>query len=655
MTPIDEIKARIDIVELVSETVQLRRSGKSHTGFCPFHANTRTPAFVVFPESGTWRCFGQCNEGGDIFKFVMKKEGWDFPEALRFLADKAGVDLKPPTPEEQAAAEEHAHLRELLEEAVTYYRHQLLNTPAGRNALDYLQNKRGLTLETIEAFGIGYAPNAWEAGLNYFRSKGFRTEDLSEAGLITERQTGESGGDHGQQRSGYYDRFRQRVMFPIRDERSRMAGFGARVLNPDDLPKFLNSPQTPVFDKGRLLYGLDRARKAIRAQDQVVIVEGYLDVIALHQAGYSNVVSPMGTALTEQQLFLLKRFSRRIVLALDPDAAGNQATLRGLQVARQAMGHESEPIFDVRGLMSYEARLQADIRVTTLPDGMDPDEIVARDAQEWGRIVERARPIVEHVMETLASGRDLDDPKVKIEIANQVLPLIQEAPNPIERDTYRQRLARLLRVDERTLLEVGPRTERPRPSARRQASKTAEARPAPAVESLSQSGMSVYALESHCLGVLLRHPDLLYRVDRQLQEAGLGRLTADDFQHSDHQDIFRLLQESIDQDVAEPINFVMNSLSLPMMELADGLLERTTRLDPNEERVREDILRGLLDLRQRRLRQDIDYLRFLIEESQDQGDMKAVQYMQALQQHTLMKQRLDRAVGKYTGRSSLPK
>ena len=176
MSTVDEIKSRIDIVDLVSETVQLRRSGKNYTGFCPFHENTRTPAFVVFPDSGTWRCFGQCNEGGDIFKFVMKKEGYDFSEALHYLAERAGVQLRPPTPEEEAAAEEHEALRNLLEEAVIFYRHNLVNTPAGQPALAYLHEQRGLNDETIEAFGLGYAPNAWEATISFFNGKGARAE-----------------------------------------------------------------------------------------------------------------------------------------------------------------------------------------------------------------------------------------------------------------------------------------------------------------------------------------------------------------------------------------------------------------------------------------------------------------------------------------------
>ncbi|MBN1148282.1 MAG: DNA primase [Anaerolineales bacterium] len=641
MSTIDEVKARIDIVDLVSESVQLRRSGKNYTGFCPFHPNTRTPAFVVFPESGAWRCFGQCNEGGDIFSFVMKKEGWDFAEALRYLADRAGVELHPPTPEEQAAAEEHDELRALLEQAVTFYRHQLVNAPAGEPALDYLRQKRGLSAQTIEAFGLGYAPHSWDAMLNYFRSRGVAEADLLAAGLVSERESG-----------GYYDRFRNRVMFPIRDARGRMAGFGARILDPDDVPKFLNSPQTAIFDKGGLLYGLDLARKAIRAQDQAVIVEGYLDVIALHQAGFANVVSPMGTALSEQQLLLLKRYSRRIVLALDPDAAGDKATMRGLQVARQALDHEDEPVFDARGLLRHEARLRADIRVSALPDGLDPDEVVNRDPGEWAHIVEQARPIVVHVMETLASGRDLDDPKIKDEIAAQVLPLIEDVPSPIERDTYRQRLARLLRVDERALLGAAPAA---RPGPRR----TSRARPAPPATQAAaplgavQTAASNYALEVHCLGILLRRPDLLYQVDRSLRQRELAPLSPGDFQHADHQAILRLFQQSIDQDIAEPLNYVFNYLDLPMMELADGLLARTTKIDLSDERVLEDLMRGLLDLRLRNWRQEMEYLHYVMAEAQEQGDVKAAQYGQTMIQLSRVKLRLDQALEEYTGRSTI--
>jgi len=466
---------------------------------------------------------------------------------------------------------------------------------------------------------------------------------------VTEREPGMSERKAGKlRRADVYDRFRRRIMFPIRDERARMAGFGARILDPDDIPKFLNSPQTPIFDKGRLLYGLDRARKSIRTLDQAVIVEGYLDVIALHQGGFENVISPMGTALTEHQLYLLKRFSRRIVLALDADAAGDKATLRGLQIARQAMDRQQDPVFDARGLLGYESRLQADIRVTTLPAGMDPDEVVNRDPQEWQSILDKARPIVVHVMETLAAGRNLNDPKVKTEIAAQVIPLIEDVPSPIERDTYRQSLARLLHVDERTLMEALPSQPRGRPRPRRRPAEEAEpAQAAPALTA-AQSG---YALELHCLGLLMRNPDLIYQVDRRLQQEKLPRLSVDDFEHADHKAILRLFQDSLDQDIAEPQNFVFNGLSLTMMEVADDLLARTAQLDPNQERVLEDLMRGLLDLRRRKLHQEIEYQRYLIEEAQEQGDLRATQYSQNMVQLAEVKRRIDQAIKKYTSRS----
>jgi DNA primase len=641
MSSIDEIKSRIEIVDLVSETVQLRRSGKSYTGFCPFHANTRTPAFVVFPESGTWRCFGQCNEGGDIFRFVMKKEGWDFTEALHYLAERAGVQLKPPTPADQAAAEENDHLRALLEDAVTFYRHHLLNTPTGKAALEYL-HQRGLRDETIEAFGLGYAPNAWEAALTYFKEKGYPEKDLVEAGLVTERP-----GDEAQPGPrGVYDRFRHRIMFPIRDERGRMAGFGARILNPEDIPKFLNSPQTPVFDKGGLLYGLDRARKEIRTRDQVVLVEGYLDVIALHQAGFANAVSPMGTALTEHQLNLIKRFTRRIVLALDPDVAGAKATLRGLQVARQTMDREDEARFDARGLLRHEGRLQADIRVTTLPLGMDPDEVVNKSPADWEKIVENAKPVVVHVMETLAEGRNLEDPKVRSEIANQVLPLIEDVPDSVERETYRQKLARLLHVDERAL--IGASRPRSRPSPGRA---YRSARPAPAAVAEASQPSSAALLEFHCLGVLMRRPDLVYRLDRAMQEFGLPRLSINDFQRAEHQTLFQYVQESLDQNVSEPLHFVLNSLSLPLMDKADDLLQRTSKLDPVEDRVFEDVLRAILNLRILYVRESLDYLRFIMDEAQQQGDTQIKEYKHGVAHYTTMLKHLDSALGHYTSRN----
>lgn len=638
MTAIDEIKARLDIVDLVSETVELRRSGKNYVGFCPFHSNTRTPAFAVFPETGTWRCFGQCGEGGDIYSFLMKKEGWDFSETLRFLADKTGIQLKPPTPQEQAQAEEHEELRSLLGEAVTFYRHQLLKTEAGKKALNYL-HQRGFSDKTIETFGLGYAPKSWDETSGHLKSKGSSDEDLLDCGLVSERDEG-----------GVYDRFRHRVMIPIWDERGHIAGFGARVLNPQDVPKYLNSPQTPLFDKSNLLYGLDRARKPIRSLDQAVVVEGYMDVIALHQAGYRNAVSPMGTALTAQQLRMIKRFTRAIVLALDADAAGENATLRGLQVARETLDRESDPVFDARGLLRHEARLKADIRVTTLPAGMDPDDVVRENPDEWDTILKNAKPIVMHVMEALASTRDIEDPKVKDEIASKVLPLITDLPSSVERDTYKQRLARLLRVDERALVGGDRSTVRRRPRRTRRSPKRVDEN---VISKPISSQTNFYILETHILGLLVRRPDLLYKVDRSLQEEGLRRLSEDDFQHTDHKAILGLLLEAVNQDVAKPIDYIFNNLSLEMMGITDALLDCTQEFDLLEEKVLMDLVRAVLDIRHRNMRQIIGYVRNLMEDAREQGDIQATQHQKSVVKHTATLLRLDRAIGKYTDRSKL--
>ena len=626
MSTIDEIKSRIDIVDLVSEAgVKLRHAGKNYTGFCPFHDNKKTPAFVVWPESGTWRCFGQCNEGGDIFKFVMKRENLDFKEALNKLAARAGVEIPQYTKQTPEQKEANDTLRQLLEDAILFYRSHLL---ANADVLNYLREKRGLTDASLETFGLGYAPNAWDSALTHFTGRGYTEQDLVDAGLLSERESG-----------GYYDRFRNRIMIPIRDEQGRMAGFGARIVDPNDIPKFLNSPETVVFSKGRLLYGLDRARKAIRQADQAVIVEGYMDVIALHQAGYENVISPMGTALTEDQMRLLKRFTRRIVLALDPDVAGQKAVLRGLDAARSAMDKEGELAFDARGLLRNEARLQADLRVASIPDELDPDEIVARDKDEWAKLIENAKPIVTHVMETLAAGQNLNDPKVKNQIAAQIMPLIEDLPNPLERDTYRQALARMLRVDERALLGTqapGPRVRRPRSGTTKQ--------PVQETVKVAVAVSSSKRVEEYVIGVLFQKPDLLYRLDRALQEFGLTAVDAQDFEYTDHKLLFGLIRESVEQYKTEHHDFVVDALPESLEARSDELVHQAEKLDNRDEKLLEELLRGVIKLRRVAAGENLNQLRFLQEEAQNiDGDLRASSYMDLVLQHTRLLRELDEA------------
>ncbi len=640
MSTIDEIKARIDIVDLVSEAgVKLRHAGKNYTGFCPFHDNKHTPAFVVWPESGTWRCFGQCNEGGDIFKFVMKREGIDFKEALAKLADRAGVKLESFVAERPEAREAHEHLRAVLEDAIVYYRTHLFNN---KDVLTYLHEKRKLTDATIETFGLGYAPQGYENLLKNFTSKGYMEQDLIDAGLLSVREADTSTPGHSDTR--IYDKFRNRIMIPIRDENGKMAGFGARIVDPNDVPKFLNSPETPIFTKGHILYGLDRARKPIRAADQAVIVEGYLDVIALHQAGYENVVSPMGTALTEDQLRLLKRSTRRIVLALDPDVAGQKAVLRGLDAARSAMDREGELGFDARGLLRNEARLQADLRVASMPDDLDPDEIVARDRDEWKRLIENAKPIVTHVMDSLAVGQNLNDAKVKNQIAAQVLPLIEDLPSPLERDTYRQALARMLRVDEgsltSTLVQGVPVKRKPRGSGS-----------SPQVQKMPVVALNpTLKIESYCIGALFRKPALLYRLDRKLQEFGLSALAVEDFEYTDHQLVFGVIRLAVEQDEKDHQHYLMSHLPETISSLSKDLLAETEQLDPVEDKLLDELLSRLLDLRRVYAMANINQLRFFQEEEQQQGGGNIKIYQEQAVQLTKLLNSLDQAKRKLSSK-----
>ncbi|GAB1470630.1 DNA primase [Chloroflexota bacterium] len=633
MSTIDEIKSKIDIVDLVSEAgVKLRKAGRNQTGFCPFHDNKNTPAFVVWPESGTWRCFGACNEGGDIFKFVMKREGLDFKEALQKLALRAGVELQHFQSETPQQREAYDHLRSLLEDAVTYYRNHLLNN---QTVLNYLYEKRGLTAASIETFGLGYAPAGYDNILTHFSQRNYLEQDLVDAGLLSERDSG-----------GYYDRFRNRIMIPIRDEQGRMAGFGARIVDPNDVPKFLNSPETPIFTKGHVLYGLDRARKPIRAADQAVIVEGYFDVIALHQAGYENVVSPMGTALTEDQLRLLKRSTRSIVLALDPDVAGQKAILRGLEAARSAMDKEGELAFDAHGLLRNEARLQADLRVATLPDDLDPDEIVARNKEEWAEIIAKAKPIITHVMEAVSAGQDLNDPKVKNEIAAQMLPLIDDLGTPMERDTYRQTLARMLRVDERSLMAAQPRGV-----VVRRKPKVAEV-----TRKMDSSAMAAVNprrnIEFYCLGILLRKTELMYRLDRKLEEFGLSQMAAEDFEYTDHQLLFNVLRQAMGQDEKEHGQFVFSQMPEDLTFLTNDLMLQTEKLDSPDDKLLEDLIGRLLDLRRTHAMINVNQLRFMQEDEQQSGGGNMKIYQEQTIRFTRLLNGLDQAKLKLSKRQA---
>ncbi|TMC60366.1 MAG: DNA primase, partial [Chloroflexi bacterium] len=388
-----EVKSRLNIVDVVGETVSLRKAGATFKGLCPFHGE-KTPSFVVTPSRDSWHCFG-CGLGGDVFSFVMQRDGVPFPEALKQLAARAGAEL-----DERSRRDDvrKARLREVMEGAIAFYHAVLTKSKAGQPALDYLRG-RGFTDATIETFQLGWAPGGWDTmGRQLNERRHIRPEELAEVGLATARQNGR----------GFYDRFRSRVIFPIRDQNGAPTGLGGRILDTaaDDgdgyNPKYLNSPATPLFDKSRTLYLIDKAKGPIRrAGQQAVIVEGYTDALMAHQAGFDNVVASLGTALTPGQVALLTRYAKRIALAYDVDPAGEKAGTFGVQALEGLIGQ----------LAGSETGVELDeVRVVRLPDGKDPDEVVRETPDRWREEVRTAEPIVDYLVDFQARQFDLKTP-----------------------------------------------------------------------------------------------------------------------------------------------------------------------------------------------------------------------------------------------------
>ena len=458
MSTIDEVKARLDIVETVSRYVpDLKKSGRTYKALCPFHSE-RTPSFTVDPGRGSWHCFGACSTGGDVIEFVRRFEQLEFPEALRLCADRAGVELRPPSRREQQQLEAHERLLRANEAAAVFF-DAALDGPAGVEALRYI-DERGLDPETRKTWQLGYAPEGWRGLLDHLLARGFAESDLLEAGLAVKGDSDARG------QGGVYDRFRHRLIFPTRDGRGRLIGFGARALRPDDEPKYLNTPQTPLFDKSGTLYGLDRAGDASRRADHMVVVEGYMDVIAAHQFGIENVVASMGTAITEKQMALVKRFTQNVVLALDADTAGSEATLRGVQVAAGAADRETVATLNWRGLVAYQDVLQADIRVVSMPHGQDPDTVVRADPERFRALVDGAQPVTDHLFDAVTTTTDSADPRSRSQALEALAPTVAAIVDPVVRAHYVQRLARLAHVDEQTVLAVlAKRGQRRAPAA----------------------------------------------------------------------------------------------------------------------------------------------------------------------------------------------
>jgi len=622
---IDEIKDRLDIVEVITSYVPLQKSGRNYKALCPFHSE-KTPSFVVFPDSQRWHCFGACSEGGDVFTFVMKREGWDFRTALEELARRAGVELRPRTPAQAQAEEKADRLRELLVVAAKYYHHLLHHAPEAEAARAYVAT-RGLSEETVEQFLLGYSLPGWERTRAHLTEQGYSVEELVEAGLLVQREDG----------SGGYDRFRDRLMIPIRDAKGHVIGFGARTLDPEGVPKYINSPQTKLFDKSRTLYGLDLARQAIRREEQAIIVEGYMDVMQAHQAGCANVVAQMGTALTEPQLRQLQRYTHRLVLALDPDAAGVHATLRGVEVAREVLEKEWEPVFDPRGLVGHEARLGAEIRVLKLPRGQDPDDLIREDVGRWAALVEQAVPVVDFYLQLLLEETDLDDTKAKAQVVDTLLPVLRAVANPVERQDYVQKIARALRVDVHAVQSRLHSSRRGRPERRRGRA-----------EEQAPPRTSAADLEGYCLSALLQRPGMLPRVNAALQGSQLEPLSEQDFQDTGYRAVFQVWESLLATEHPAPGEALQAQVPTELHTRLEEL-RTSDEIDLDDEQLTRDISLTLLRMRERNLRRLGRELNFLTIEAQEEGDMRAEQYVSALHAYTKTLLRTQQALAQRWG------
>ena len=415
-----QVRNRADIVDIISEVVRLKKTGKNYLGLCPFHTE-KTPSFTVSPDKQIFHCFG-CGEGGNVFSFLMKYGKGSFPEVVRQVAQRYGIDLpsRPLTPEQKNRLNQRERMVRANKEAMVFYHKTLQKSAAGQKAKTYLQ-QRGITDEIIESFSLGFAPDGWRHLGDHLKKAGLTAEAIQSAGLIVPNK----------RQNGHYDRFRNRVIFPIFDLGDRVVGFGGRVMGSEE-PKYLNSPETAIYNKRRILYGLNRTRQACRRSGVIHIVEGYFDLLTLFQHGIENTAATLGTALTEDHLRLIKSYAERAVLVFDADAAGIKAALRG------------SGLFLKAGI---------DARVLVLPDGHDPDSFVRESGVDaFQGAVEKAPGIVGFIIDSAVHRFGLSV-EGKVRIINELQPLLTDIDDPVSRSLYIRELSDCIDVDERAIQE----------------------------------------------------------------------------------------------------------------------------------------------------------------------------------------------------------
>jgi DNA primase len=571
MSVVEDIKARLDIVDVVSGYIPLQRAGRNFKARCPFHAE-KTPSFVVNTERQSWHCFGACSTGGDAFSFVMRQEKLDFGEALRTLAQKTGVELG-----QRGERDRGDVLFRVNQEAARFYQ-ETLRAQEGRVALDYL-TERGVDYKTASDFQLGASPRGRDGLKSHLTSLGFEIEDAVKAGLLRRNEDGT-----------IRDFFWGRLMFPIHDRRGRVTGFGGRSLDGSD-PKYINTAATSVFDKRTILYGLHRAIDAIREQDTAIIVEGYMDVIAAHQFSHANVVASMGTALTERQVGLIRSAAGTFVLALDPDTAGQEATLRSLESAWQAMDRV-QVAQSRRSVGALYQTQRLDLRIAALPAGLDPDKLIREDAAEWARIVGDAVPYMDFYIPAKARQFDLATTQGKSDAAEAILSGFTSTINPFEQERLFRMLARVLDVAEADLrASIG--TFRPSGPSQRMR-ETADRRRGEAGPALSPLiGDRRDTLEEFILGMV---------VDRTELWELATHLDPDYFRRIENREVFTCLQdcstieelrERLDDSLRDHLDYLAQIDLEPIdRPSAQAALEQSARR--LEQRHLQEIQEGLL-------------------------------------------------------------
>lgn len=538
MSLTDEIKQRLDIIEVIGQYTPLTRAGRTYRGLCPFHSE-KHPSFFVYPERQSWHCFGACNTGGDVFAFVMKKEGLGFGDALRMLAERAGVAVTS-GPEAEADRKARERLYQANRAAADYFHETLLNHPGAEKARNYLAG-RGVSPESTAAFKLGYSLNSRDALMKHLKERDYGMNEMLAAGLVVQSEDGD-----------IHDRFRNKIMFPIIDTRERVTGFGARVLD-DSLPKYINSPQTQLFDKSSSLYGIHLAREAIRQQDRAVIVEGYMDVIAAHQYGFAGVVAPMGISLTEKQMGALKKMSPNVILALDADSAGEEAMLRGT---------------------GYENVLEAEVRVMLLPAGKDPDEVIKQDRALWEKLMVEAVPVLDYAFDLATTRLDLSKARDKTAAVDKLLPVVAGIKDPVRQAHYLAKLASHVKVAPGKL-ETSLQKLRGKAPARSDSTDAGKARRA--------VGVAASPLEEYCLALLLQNP--------ALRETGAA-IPEEYFENSENREIYLAYRQS------EDIQFIRENTEPALREYLDSLAGRSLPQGQLEQKLADCLLR----LRERSLR-----------------------------------------------------